>query len=357
MKLHLPVLAIILTLAFPSCTKETWKPGKPLAKENVTVGVIYITDPFTENFGYSYAHHLGIAEMKQSLGLADNQLLYKTDIDFINPPVIEAAMRELIDGGANIIFATSRDYMDSCEKLSREFPSVVFAHFAGDKHNNTNFTTYSGSTHQPKYLSGIVAGLLTKTGKIGYVAPWGEENSEVTGALNAFALGVETVNPDAGIYVRVTGSRFDLEGEITATRILIAEECDVIGQAVASPVPQIEAERAGVLGIGYSTDMSAHAPEAVFTSVLHNWGVYYTALVQSVIDGTFTTAPYLGSLTDGMVGLSPLNENIGYVREINVPAINHILIEEHLRVESGELNLLGTDETIRYYRNVVVVND
>jgi basic membrane protein A len=264
-------------------------------------------------------------------------------------------MRELIAGGANIIFATSRDYMDSCEKLAQEFPLVVFAHAAGNKHNDKNFTTYSGMAYQPEYLSGIVAGLLTKTGKIGYVAPWGEENSEVTGILNAFALGVERVNPEAGIYIRITGSRFDPEGETTATRTLIAEECDVIGQAVDSPAPQIEAGRAGVLGIGFNTDMSADAPEAVFTSVLYNWGVYYTALVQSVIDGTFTTTPYFGSVTDGMVGLSPLNENIGYVREINVPQISHILIEELERIESGELDLSGIEETTRYYRNVVVV--
>jgi basic membrane protein A len=373
MKLHLLALAIILTLVFPSCKKEVWKPGIPLAKEKVTVGVVYITDPFLENSGYSYAHQLGIEEMKRNLGLKDDQLLYKNNMEATNPLNIERAMRELIAQGANIIFATSWDYMDNCEKLAQEFPSVVFAHATGYKYNDTNFTNYFGRAYQPKYLSGIIAGLLTKTGKIGYVTPWGEENSEVTCTLNAFALGVERVNPQARIYIKVTYSWFDPMGETAATRALIALGCDFISQDADSPAPQIEAEKAGVLSIGYNTDMSVDAPTAALTSVVYNWGVYYTALVQSVIDGTFTTTPYFGSLKDGMVTLSPLNENIRYDREI-LPVLN----EERRRIESGEFDVffgvmetndgrrIGSegekfsDETIRndinwFYRNVVVV--
>jgi basic membrane protein A len=376
MKQHLLILTIILALVLPSCKKEAWKPGMPLSKEKVTVGVLHITDPFSENSGYAYAHQQGIEEMKQKLGLGESQTLYKVNIDDVDTLQIESSIRELIAQGANIIFATSWGYMETCEKLAQEFPSVVFAHASGYKYNDTNFTNYFGKSYQPKYLSGIIAGLQTKTGKIGYVTPWGNENSEVTCHLNAFALGVERVNPQARIYMRITYSWFDPMGETDATRALIAAGCDIISQDVDSPAPQIEAEKAGVWGIGYNTDMTADAPTAVLTSVIWNWSVYYTALVQSVIDGSFTTAPYFGSLKDGIVDITPLNKN--YDPELTEASLPDILEKERRRIESGEFDVFTgimetndgiqigsegetlSDKTIHsginwYYRNVVVL--
>jgi basic membrane protein A len=373
MKLHLLTLAVILTFVLPSCKKEVWKPGIPLAKENIKVGVLHITDPFSESSGYAFAHQQGVDEMKRKLGLKESQVLYKINIDDVDTLHIESSMRELIAEGANIIFATSWGYMATCEKLAQDFPSVVFAHATGYKYNDTNFTNYFGRVYEARYLSGIVAGLQTETNKIGYVAAWGTENSEVSQGINSFALGVEKVNPQAHIYVKITYSWFDPMGEMDAARALIAADCDVIAQHCDTPNPQIEAEREGVLGIGYNTDMISEAPQAVLTSVLLNWGAYYTALAQSIIDGTFTTAPYFGSLKDGMVSLSPLNTHIGYN-----PEIHTILNEERLRIEDGGFDVFTgvmetndgrrigkagekfSDETIRnginwHYRNVVVL--
>jgi basic membrane protein A len=370
MKLHLLLVAIMLALAFPSCKKEVWKPGMPLAKENVIVGVLHITDPFLENSGYAYAHQRGIDEMKQKLGLQETQTLYKVHVDDVDTLHIESSIRELIAEGANIIVATSWGYMDICEKLAQEFPSVVFAHASGYKNNDTNFTDYFGRVYQARYLSGIVAGTQTNSNKIGYVAAWGTENSEVSQGINAFARGVEKVNPQATIYVRITHSWFDPMGETMAARALIAAGCDVIAQHCDTPNPQIEAERMGVWGIGYNTDMSIEAPGAILTSVLWNWGAYYISLVQSVIDGTFTTTSYFGSLKDGIVDIAPLSEHVRYRPEI--------LDEERRRIESGEFDIFTgvmetndgkqigkagetlSDETIRngidwHYRNVVVI--
>jgi basic membrane protein A len=336
----------LLVLILPSCKKDGWKPGTPLAKEKVRVGVVHISDPFSETSGYAYAHQLGIEEMKRNLGLADNQLLYKTHVEDANPMDVESAIRDLIAQGANIVFATSWGYMDACEKLAGEFPSVVFAHASGYKYNDTNFTNYFGRAYQPKYLSGIVAGMQTKNGKIGFVTPWGKENSEVTCHLNAFALGVERVNPQARVYIEITNSWFDPMGEAVATRSLIAEGCDVISQDVDSPVPQIEAEKAGVWGIGYNTDMQVDAPNVVLTSVLWNWGAYYSALVRSVINGTFKTTPYFGSLKDGIVGLSPLNDKINWDQEIGGSSVRRILADERQRIESGNFDVFsGVMET------------
>ena len=332
--------AIAAALVFPSCRKE-WRPGTPLPKGEVKIGVIHITDPFNESSGYSYAHQKGIEEMKLNLGLADSQFFYRCNVDDVDPLHAESALREFLAQGANIVLATSWGYMDVCEKLAKEFPGVVFAHATGYKYNDSNFTNYFGRVYQARYLSGIVAGLKTRTGKIGFVAAWGKENSEVTGGIDAFAMGVERANPQARVYVRVTHSWYDPMGEAAAARSLIAAGCDIIAQHCDTANPQMEAEKANVWGIGYNTDMSVDAPAAVLTSVIWRWGAYYTSLVQSIIDGTFVSTPWFGSLNDGIVDISPLSKTTAWAAEEL-----RILESERYRIESGAFDVFsGVIET------------
>jgi len=338
---YIIIFSFIFTLVFSSCNEKAWVPGTPLAKEKIIIGVIHITNPFVEDSGYSYAHQSGIEEMKEILEISDSQVLYRTNVDDLDPLHIESRIRELIAQGANIILATSWGYMDICEKLAIEYPSVIFAHATGYKYNDTNFTNYFGRVYQARYLSGIVAGMQTKTNKIGFVAAWGLDNSEVTGGLNAFAMGIERVNPDAQIYVKVTHSWFDPMGEASAARTLISAGCDVITQHCDTANPQLEAQRAGVWGIGYNTDMSIDAPDSVLTSVIWNWGAYYTMLVRSVIDGTFNAAPWFGSLNDGIIDLVPLNRRINFEPSLNESGSFDILDEERRRIESGVFNVFS----------------
>jgi basic membrane protein A len=216
---------------------------------------------------------------------------------------------------------------------------VIFAHATGYKYNDTNFTNYFGRVYQARYLSGIAAGLKTETGKIGYVAAMGKDNSEVTGGINAFALGVESVNPDARVFVKVTHSWFDPMGETNAARQLLALGCDVITQHCDTPNPLVEAEREGKWGIGYNSDMRREAPEAVITSVIWNWGVYYTWLVQSVIGGSFTTTPYFGGIREGIVDIASLSH-------LAAPQSAGAIAAARQRMESGAFNVFdGVLET------------
>lgn len=281
----------------------------PVAKEDLKVGVIHIGDP-ADGSGYSYAHDQGIVEMQKELGLEDSQIIRKNNIPDADPTMTEQAMRECIEEGCQIIFATSFNYMDTCEALAEEYPDVIFSHGTGYKSNDTNFNNYFGRIYQARYLSGIVAGMKTETNKIGYVAAMGSENSEVTGGADAFAIGVAEVNPDAQVYVKVTNSWLSPTEETNAAKALIAEGCDVIGQHCDTPNPQTEAESAGVWGVGYNSDMMNDAPKATLTSVVWNWGVYYTQAVQKVIDGTWTSENYFGGMDDGLVDITPLNEDI-----------------------------------------------
>ena len=188
--------------------------------------------------------------MQKNIGLEDSQIVRKNNIDDSDPTATETAIRECIEEGCNVIFATSWGYMETVAALAEEFPDIYFAHGTGYMSNGKNFTNYFGRIYQARYLSGIAAGLKTQSNKIGYVAAQNKDNSEVTGGLDAFAMGIYSVNPDAKVYVRVTNSWYDPEGESAAAKALIAEGCDVIGQHCNTPNPQLAAEEATVWGVG-----------------------------------------------------------------------------------------------------------
>lgn len=287
--------------------------GTGIAVEDVKVGVIHIGDPATGS-GYSYTHDQGIVAMQETLGLSDEQIVRKNNIDDADTTAIENAMNECIEEGCNIIFATSWGYMDTCEALAAEYPNVFFSHATGYKSNGTNFNHYFGRIYQARYLSGIVAGMKTETNKIGYVSAMGSENGECTSGIDAFAMGVASVNPEATVEVKDTNSWYDPEGEGQAAQALIDDGCDVIAQHCDTNNPQIAARDAGVWGVGYNSDMTAEVGESVLTSVVWNWGAYYTAAVQNVIDGTWTPGvhveDYFGSMADGLLSITALSSEV-----------------------------------------------
>lgn len=343
---------------------------EPVAKEDLKVGVIHIGDP-ADGSGYSYAHDLGIVEMQKELGLEDNQIIRKNNIPDADTTKTEQAMRECIEEGCQVIYATSFNYMDTCEALAEEYPDVIFSHGTGYKSNDTNFNNYFGRIYQARYLSGIVAGMKTETNKIGYVAAMGSENSEVTGGADAFAIGVAEVNPDAQVYVKVTNSWLSPTEETNAAKALIAEGCDVIGQHCDTPNPQTEAEAAGVWGVGYNSDMQKDAPGATLTSVIWNWGKYYTEATKKVIDGTWTAENYFGGMKEGLVDIAPLNEDlVAPGTQEKVDEAKKRIVEEGFNVFDGVLETndgktVGEegktldDATITgginwYYKNIVV---
>ena len=276
------------------------------AKEDIKVGVIHIGNP-ADGSGYSYTHDVGIQDMQAAIGLTDDQIVRKNNVSDGDPTATETAIRECIEAGCNIIFGTSWGYMDTMEALAEEIPNVVFSHGTGYKSNGKNMNNYFGRIYQARYLSGIVAGMKTESNLIGYVAAMGSENSEVTGGIDAFAMGVASVNPDAKIYVKVTNSCYSPTEETNAAKALIAEGCDVIAQHCDTPNPQLEAESAGVWGIGYNSDMMKDAPGATLTSVVWHWGAFYTQTVQQVIDGTWNCENYFGGMADGLLDISDLN--------------------------------------------------
>ena len=152
LKLLAVMFSAAMVLSFAGCSQKDdsssagsgeLKAMSAIAKDDVKVGVIHISDP-AEGSGYTYTHDLGIQAMQKNLGLKDEQIVRKLKVDDQDPTAIENAIRECIDDDkCNIIFATSWGYMDTVERLAKEYPDVIFSHGTGYKKNNTNFNTSS----------------------------------------------------------------------------------------------------------------------------------------------------------------------------------------------------------------------
>ncbi len=284
---------------------ETVQTTTGIPNDQIKVGVIHLSDP-SEGSGYTYTHDLGIQGMQQNLGLSNDQIIRKINVDDSDEAATKQAIQECIDEGCNIIFTTSWGYMQATADMAEQYPDVYFSHGTGYMSNGKNFNNYFGRIYQARYLSGIVAGMNTKTNKIGYVAAMDSSNSEVTGGIDAFALGIYAVNPDAKVYVKVTNSWYDPEGEKAAAQTLLDMDCDVITQHCDTVYPQTLAQEKGVYSIGYNSDMSKDAPEACLCSVIWNWSAYYTTAVQSVIDGTWDGSNYYGGMNENLINITSL---------------------------------------------------
>lgn len=336
---------------------------------DLKVGVIHIGDP-ADGTGYSFAHDQGIVQMQEALGLSDSQIIRKNNVSGSDAVATRTAIEECIEEGCSLIFATSFGYMDTVEELANEYPDVYFSHATGYKSNGTNMNNYFGRIYQPRYLAGIAAGLKTESNLIGYVAAMDSTNSEVTGGINAFAMGVESVNPDAKIYVKVTNTWFDPTLEGQAAEALLDLGCDVIAQHQDTTAPQLAAQNRGAFSCGYNSDMTPEAPKSHLTAPVWNWGIYYTKAAQSVIDGTWNGENYFGGLDDGFVGLSPLSDNCAEGTAEKIQEAEAKMKDGSFRVFEGDLydnkgnkvceeGQVISDEDIVgnmtwYYRNVEV---
>lgn len=345
--------------------------GAGIAKEDIKVGVLHISDP-AEGSGYSYTHDLGIQGMQENLGLSDDQIVRKLNVDDGDPAAIIAAIQECVDEGCNVIFTTSWGYMEPTAKMAEQYPDIYFSHGTGYMSNGTNFNNYFGRIYQARYLSGIVAGMNTKTNKIGYVAAQDSSSAEVTGGIDAFAMGVYEVNPDATIYVKVTNSWFDPEAEEAATVELLSIDCDVMAQHCDTPYPQTLAQEKGVYGIGYNSDMSKETPDSCLCSVIWNWSAYYTSAVQSIIDGTWDGSNYYGGMAEGIVDITNLADFCAEGTQEKVDEATARILSGSFNVfdgviETNDGSTVGEDgktlddATITgginwYFKNVVVLN-
>lgn len=289
-------MVMILTACGGGATTEA-----PAGNEEATttVGFIYV-GPIGDG-GWTYAHDEGRLYVEEQLGV---KTLYKESVP--EGPEVEKVIADMVDQGASVIFATSFGYMDYVEKMSKEFPEVKFLHCSGYK-STDNMNNYFGRMYEPRFLSGLAAGLQTETNQIGYVAAF--EIPEVIRGINAFTLGVQAVNPDAEVNVKWTHTWYDPAKEKEAAKALLDEGSDVIAQHQDTAGPQQAAEERGAFAIGYNTISEDKAPKAYLTAPIWNWGGYYKEQVEAAISGEWKADNVWLGMNDGMVDIAPLTAN------------------------------------------------
>ncbi|MFZ5597744.1 MAG: BMP family ABC transporter substrate-binding protein [Bacillota bacterium] len=250
--------------------------------------------------GWSYAHDQGRKYLVEHMPDVETTIVESVPDNNTADP--ERELTRLASEGNKVIFSTSFGYMDPTINVAKNFPDVVFMHCSGNK-TADNVGTYFGRMYQARYLIGILAGKTTKSNLIGYVAAY--PIPEVVRGINAFTLGVRSVNPDAKVKVVWTSTWYDPAKEKDSAKMLLDAGCDIIAQHQDTPGPMQAAEERGKFGIGYDNDMSAFAPKAVLTSAVWNWGPYYYNVVKSVRDKTWKPGQYWGPMSDNIVGLAP----------------------------------------------------
>ena len=278
--LILGAILVVAALALLLMPKEE-KQEIAAVDGKVKVGFVYLTNP--GDHGWTYAHEVGRQDVEK-------HFVDKVETTYVENvpegPDSTRVIRELAQQGNNIIFTTSFGYMDPTLKVAQEFPDVKFVHLTGYKRSN-NMATGNIRFYEGRYVQGVVAGKMTKSNKIGYLASF--PIPEVIQGINAFALGMRSVNPDATISVIWVNSWYDPVKEADAAKVHIAEGADILAQHTDSPAMLQTAEKAGIHGFGQSSDMKAFAPKAQLFSAVNNWGPYYISQIESLMDGSWTT--------------------------------------------------------------------
>ena len=155
------------------------------------------------------------------------------------------------------------------EKVSKQFPKVAFLHATGYK-MGPNFGIYNARFYEGRYLNGVIAGKMTKTNILGYVAAF--PIPEVLQGINAFTRGARSVNPKAEVRVIWTSSWYDPGKEREAATTLISQNADVLTHHTDSTAVVQTAEEKGKYAFAYHSDMSKYGPKAQLSATTHHWG-------------------------------------------------------------------------------------
>ena len=264
------------------------------AADPVKVGFVYV-GPVGDH-GWTYRHDIG----RQAIDAEFGDQVETTFVESVPEGAdAERVIRKLASSGHDLIFTTSFGYMNPTIKVAKEFPDVKFEHATGYKQSE-NVSTYSARFYEGRAVIGTMAGMMTKTNTVGYIASF--PIPEVVRGINAFTIAMRKVNPDAEVKVVWVNSWYDPGKEADAAKALIDQGADMITQHTDSPAPLQVAEERGVYGFGQASDMSAFAPKAQLTSIIDDWNGYYVERTRAVIDGSWESQDTWDGISTGMVG-------------------------------------------------------
>ncbi len=324
MKKLCALLAVLALLT--ACSSNEQKPvesaAKPAAEKQIKAGFIYVGP--VGDAGWTWAHDQGRIAMEKA-----DYVQPSTFIESV-PEGAESArvINGLVQKGHNLIFTTSFGFMDATLDVASKNKDVVFMHCSGYK-TADNVGTYFGRMYEPRYLSGIVAGKMSKSNIIGYVAAF--PIPEVIRGINAFTLGARSVNPQAEIKVVWTQTWFDPGVERDAADSLLDVGADVLTMHQDAPATLQAAEARGAYVIGYNSDMRKFAPTAFLTAPIWNWEAVYTKTAEEVKNGTWKSQQIWWGMKENLVQLAPFSDRV-------TPEVQQLANEKRKAIIAGTLH-------------------
>ena len=300
-----------------------------LAQSPAKVGFVYVSP--IGDAGWTYQHDLGRLEMMKNLG----DKVTTTYVESVPEGAdAERVIREMAASGHNLIFATSFGYMNFVERVAKQFPNVRFMHATGFK-GGPNFLNYNARFYEGRYLNGIIAGEMTKSNILGYVAAF--PIPEVLQGINAFTLGAQSVNPDIQVRVIWTNSWYDPGKEREAAQALIAQGADVVTHHTDSTAVVQAAQDRGVYAIAYHSDMSKYGKDAHLTATTHHWGPYYSEVVERMLAKEGMGESIWGGFKEGFVELAPINPVVPQAVQDKVAALTEQIREGQFHPFTGPI--------------------
>jgi basic membrane protein A and related proteins len=267
------------------------------AADKLKVGFIYL-GPIGD-LGWTYQHELA----RQALVKEFGDKIETTFLENVSEgPDSERSIEQLVRAGNKLIFTTSFGYMEPTLKVAKKYPNVHFEHATGYKRAD-NMSTYSGRFYEGRYIQGIIAAKMSKSGVLGYIGSF--PIPEVISGINATILGAQTINPNIKIKIIWANSWFDPGKEADSAKALLDQGADVIMQHTDSPAAMQIASERGKLAFGQDSEMIKFGPKAQLTSIEDNWAPYYIDRVKAELDGTWKSEDTWGGLKSKLVVMAP----------------------------------------------------
>ena len=271
--------------------------------EKLKVGFVYV-GPIGDG-GWTYEHDQGRLAVEAHFG-DKVETIYQENVP--EGADAERVMTQMALGGADLIFTTSFGYMDPTINVAAKFPDVKFEHATGFKRAD-NVSTYSARFYEGRAIQGHIAGKMTKTNKVGYIASY--PIPEVIRGINSAYLHAKKVNPDVEFNIVWVYTWFDPAKEADAAKALIEQGADVVLQHTDSTAPQAAAQEAGgVITFGQASDMAAFGPLPRVSSIIDDWAPYYIARTQAVMDGTWESTDTWDGIGPGMVKMGEISDAV-----------------------------------------------
>lgn len=297
--------------------------------EGEGVRAVFVYHDAVGDFGWQWAHDQGRRTIEEEFDWLDTVVFDNTPAESSRP-----RFRQYAERGFDVIFGTSWGYMDPMYDVAPEYPDAKFEHCSGVKQRE-NMGRYFGRMYQPRYLTGVAAGLLTETKELGYVAAF--PISEVIRGINAFALGAAAVDEEVTVHVEYTETWNDAAIESRAAENLIQRGVDLMAQHQNYPAAAEAANDAGIWATGYNSPMGELVGEHYVTSPIWNWDVFYREAIQEVRTGTWESDFYWEGLNSGVVDLDGWGPNVP-------EDVQTTVAEKRAAIEVGDLDVwAGSD--------------